>query len=99
MPDNPGLEAGLYIALIYDYVEDMAERRQPHREAHLGRIAQAKRSGELVNAGALGDGPDGAVIVFAPGCDSAAEQFAENDPYVVAGLVPRWRVTPWNVVA
>jgi uncharacterized protein len=29
---------------------------------------------------------------------SAATAFAENDPYVRAGLVKNWRVRAWNVV-
>jgi uncharacterized protein YciI len=41
--------------LFYEYVEDMAERRAPYREAHLERIFAEREAGRLVMAGALGD--------------------------------------------
>jgi hypothetical protein len=29
-----------YYLLLYEYVDDMPERRRPYREAHLARIAR-----------------------------------------------------------
>ena len=85
-------------AMHYDYVEDILERRAPHREAHLALVARWKEDGRLVLAGALGDPPHGALFVF-PGEDaSVAEQFASEDPYVAAGLVTSRRVERLNVV-
>ncbi|MBN9123031.1 MAG: hypothetical protein J0I06_28485, partial [Planctomycetes bacterium] len=54
--------------------------------------------GELLLAGALDDPIDGAVLLF--DCDSpaAVEAFAADDPYVVNGLVTRWRVRAWTTV-
>lgn len=92
--NSPPLE--LHHALFYDYVEDILERRAPHREAHLAHIARARDSGGLVMAGALGDPPSGALFVFA--ADSDPEAFAGEDPYVLNGLVTARRVLPWNVV-
>lgn len=43
--------------LLYSYVEDMAERRGPHREAHLERIRAEKEAGRVVMAGALSTPP------------------------------------------
>ena len=91
------LSPATYVLVQYDYVENMLERRAPHREGHLERARQAKARGELLNAGALGEA-EGALFVFAPGADRAAREFAEDDPYVLAGLVPRWAITTWNVV-
>ena len=41
---------------------------------------------------------DGAVLLF--NCDSPApvEAFVANDPYVLNGLVTRWRVRVWTTV-
>jgi uncharacterized protein YciI len=80
--------------LFYEYVEDIVERRAPHREAHLALIARWKEDGRLVMAGPVGDPPHGAVIVFRDG----AESFPAEDPYVAAELVTAWRVEPWTVV-
>ncbi|MDH3725727.1 MAG: YciI family protein [Thermoleophilia bacterium] len=89
---------GKHQILFYDYVEDIVERRGPHREAHLARAAEWRDRGELVSAGALGDPPHGAAFVFSTEDVAAIEGFASDDPYVQAGLVTSWRVVPWNVV-
>jgi hypothetical protein len=85
--------------LFYEYVKDMAERRAPYREAHLARIHSERDAGRIVMAGALGNPqPTGAAIVFADTPPDAIEGFARTDPYVTAGLVPGWRIEPWNLV-
>ena len=87
-----------HFALMYDVVEGFIDKRMPHREAHLTRVRAAHARGELVLAGALGDPPDGALLVFRGDTPEAAERFARTDPYVVQGLATRWQVRPWNVV-
>jgi uncharacterized protein len=84
--------------LFYEYVKDMADRRGPHREAHLARIHSEREAGRIVMAGALGDPPTSAAIVFADVPVEEIEAFARTDPYVEAGLVPGWRVERWNLV-
>jgi uncharacterized protein YciI len=88
-----------YFALMYDVVDRFAEKRMPHREAHLALVGAALTRGELVMAGALGDPPDGALLVFRGESADGAERFARADPYVLNGLATRWQVRPWNVVA
>jgi hypothetical protein len=84
--------------LLYEYVEDMADRRGPYREAHLERIRAERDAGRVTLAGALGDPPNGAAIAF-QGVDTAAvEAFVKADPYVQAGLVTSWHVEPWRLV-
>jgi uncharacterized protein YciI len=84
--------------LFYDYVENMAERRAPYREAHLKRIAAEREAGRVTIAGALGDPPHGAAIVFQGASRDEIEAFAQADPYVEAGLVIARRIERWNVV-
>ena len=83
--------------LQYESVDDFINRRTPFRQEHLRLIREAHARGEIVMAGALGDPPDGGLLVFkAP--PSVAEEFARRDPYVANGLITRWAVRPWNVV-
>jgi uncharacterized protein YciI len=82
--------------LIYSYVEDVLERRAPHREAHLAMIGAAKEDGRIVMSGPIGDPPNGALIVFTT--REAAEEFVGADPYVEGGVVTEWRVEPWTLV-
>jgi uncharacterized protein len=42
---------------------------------------------------------DGAVLLFRGETAAVAERFAREDPYVVGGLVARWRVREWITVA
>jgi len=87
-----------YFALIYDVVDGFGEKRMAFRPEHLILIRDAHARGELILAGALGDPPDGALLVFRAESANVAERFARGDPYVTNGLVRNWRVRPWNVV-
>jgi uncharacterized protein len=87
-----------YFALTYDVVDGFADKRVPYRPAHLQMVRDAQARGDIVMAGALGDPPDGALLVFHADSAEVVERFAEADPYVTSGLVTRWRVRPWNVV-
>ena len=84
--------------LLYDYVADVLERRAPHREAHLARIAEWSASGALLMAGPLGDPPTGALLVFGDLPDAEIERFADGDPYLAAGLITQRRIVPWMVL-
>ena len=87
-----------YYALEYDVVEDYVNRRTPFRDQHLRLLRAAQARGDLSIAGALGDPPDGALLIFHAATPTVAEDFAQHDPYVTNGLVTRWRVRPWHVV-
>ena len=81
--------------LFYEYVPDVLERREPYRGLHLQRIEE---NPSIVLAGALGDPPHGAAIVFRTDDPAEPERFAAEDPYVVAGLVTARRVERLAVV-
>jgi len=88
-----------YFVLRYDaVVDDYVNRRMPFRAEHLRLLREAHARGEVVMAGAVGENPDGAIIIFRADTPNAAETFAANDPYVKNGLILTWRVQPWNVV-
>src|SRR5262249_15478104 len=53
-----------FFALTYDVVPDFGSRRQAFREAHLRLVRDAHDRSVLLLAGALGDPPDGALLVF-----------------------------------
>lgn len=89
-------DADSYFILFYEYVENVVERRAPFREEHLALVAAQPA---ITLAGALGDPPHGAAIVFRGAGPVEIEEFARGDPYVRGGLVTRWRIEPWRVVA
>lgn len=90
-------ELGLHHILFYDYVENIVERRAPHREGHLTLLRDWKQEGKVVMGGVMGDPPQTGVIVFRVNDPAEVERYVSLDPYVAAGLVEGWRVEPWNV--
>ena len=88
----------MHYLLMYDVVPDYVERRVPLRTAHLAHARAAVERGEMVLGGALANPPDGAVLLFKGESPAAAEAFAQSDPYVLNGLVTRWRVREWTTV-
>lgn len=88
----------MYLALIYDLVDDYLDRRPPLREEHLGLATAAVERGELALAGAFTEPADKALLVWATEDEDVVRRFAEADPYVTNGLVKNWEIRQWNVV-
>jgi uncharacterized protein len=84
--------------LLYTYVEDMADRRGPFREAHLANIRAEQEAGRITLAGALGTSASGGAIVFTGVTPDDVEAFTAADPYVINGLVTAQRIERWNLV-
>jgi uncharacterized protein YciI len=87
-----------HFLLFYDVEQDYLARRAAFRNAHLAKAWAAHGRGELLLAGALADPVDGAALLFAGSSAAVAEAFAREDPYVVNGLITRWRVREWTTV-
>jgi len=83
---------------MYDVVPDYVERRVPLRPSHIAHARAAVERGELVLGGALASPPDGVILLFRGDSPASAEAFAMTDPYVLNGLVTKWRVREWTTV-
>jgi uncharacterized protein YciI len=92
------MRAVMHFLLEYELAADYLERRPQFRNEHLTLAWLAQSRGEIVLAGALADPADRAVFLFRADSPAPAEAFAKADPYVVNGLVTRWRVRPWTTV-
>lgn len=84
--------------LIYELHNDYLERRGEFRDEHLKLAWEATGNSGLILGGALDEPADRAVLLFEGDSPEAAQQFAENDPYVVHGLVKLWSIRPWTTV-
>lgn len=87
-----------YFALEYETIDNFLDKRQPFRQVHLKHVEAAHERGELLLAGALTDPVDRALLIFRAQDRSVPEAFAQHDPYVTNGLVPRWQVRQWAQV-
>lgn len=88
----------MHYLLFYDVVDDYLIRRMPLRASHLAYAQAFVDRGELLLAGALANPVDGAVLLFQAESGAMVEGFASADPYVMHGLVTRWRVREWTTV-
>lgn len=88
-----------YHVLQYEYVPDILEKRDPYRAEHLEGAKQMAAQHKLVMAGALADPVDGALFIFKGVSKDDIESFVQKDPYVVNGLVPKYSIRPYMVVA
>ncbi len=88
----------MHYLLFYEVVDDYVTRRAPFRKIHLQHAKAAQERGELELAGALANPADGAVLVFRAESPAIVEAFAKADPYVMNGVVTKWRVREWTTV-
>ena len=82
------------IVAFYEMAPGAMAKLKDHFPAHRTRLDAFHARGLLLGAGPLGNPPDGAMAVFTT--REAAEDFIKGDPFVVNGLVSKWRLVEWN---
>jgi uncharacterized protein YciI len=87
-----------HFLLLYDYPDDVVERRAPHRAEHLELVRQWKQDGRLLLAGAIGDPISGGALAFRVDEETDIDEFMKADPYVREGVITGHRVELWHVV-
>jgi lactoylglutathione lyase len=81
------------------FAPDAAERRRPHRSAHLERIAELRREGVVIEVGAFLDALSSSVLLIRAGSVDEARRITEEDIYVKTGVWTDVRVRPFGRVA
>ena len=90
----------MHYVLFYEKIPDFAARQQTLMIAHRSYVMAAAERGDLLLAGSLGNPDDGAaILLFRAESPELAESFAKADPYVTGGIISRWSVRPWDIVA
>lgn len=94
-------------AILSEDVTDSLERRRAARPAHLERLTQLRNAGRLILAGPHpaidSDDPgaagfSGSLVVAEFSSLSAAQAWADADPYISAGVYARVTVKPFKKV-
>ena len=81
--------------LLYESADDVLAKAGPHFPAHLARLQEFHRRGELLTVGTFADPQrDGSMSIFAS--REAAEEFVAEDPFRLNGVVRGWRLLEWN---
>ncbi len=87
----------LFALFCYDKPDSLGIR-QATRPAHLEYLSDAgervKIAGPILSPGE-GGAPIGSLIVVDAASETAAQLFADNDPYASAGLFDRVEIHPW----
>jgi len=97
----------MWYAIICEDIEGSLEKRAQARPAHLSRLYELRDEGRLLLAGPHpaidnnepGDaGFSGSLIVAEFDCLDSAQSWADNDPYMEAGVYARVSVKPFKKV-
>ncbi|NOS77189.1 MAG: hypothetical protein HOP35_04525 [Nitrospira sp.] len=85
-----------FVILGYDGPEGEAKRKI-HRPAHLANLEPLTQQGRVILAGPLTD-KSGSLMVLEFESQAEAEQFANQDPYMVNGVFERLEIHPFMQV-
>lgn len=97
----------MWYVIFSQYVENSLERRLSVREKHLERLAQLQNEGRLLVAGPMpaidsenpGEaGFTGSTVIADFASLEAAQTWADNDPYIEAGVYANVIVKPFKKV-
>lgn len=83
-------------ALEYTYVPNMAEKRVPVRPAHLKFTESYIADKTMIAGGAFVPEMEAGLLLFR-GTREMVEKYAKNDPYVVEGLVAKYKIREWAI--
>ena len=76
------------------YCEDVLEKRAPHRQAHLERIAKQKESGVVITIGPTKDLTK-IFALYEAEDEQTVRQLVEDDPYWQNGIWIEYSVKEW----
>lgn len=85
-------------AVITTFVEDVAEKRAPYREAHLAHLRGLHEKGTVLLGGALVDPMDAGLLIVRAESKEEVEKLIAEDAYARNGIWTKIEVREWNVV-
>ena len=80
--------------VFYELAENGMPKVMENYAAHSARLHEFHARGVLLMAGPLGNPPEGALAIFTT--REAAEEFVPGDPFVLNGVVGKWRIVEWQ---
>ena len=92
----------MWFSIVGEDVKDSLELRKQHRPAHLARLQQLADDKRLLVAGpnplADGEGFSGSVVIAEFDDLDAAQQWADQDPYLLNGIYQQVTVKAFKPV-
>ena len=84
------------VVMFYELAPEGLSKAPAHFLAHRARLDEFHARGVLLMAGPFANPAEGALGVFTG--KEAAEEFIAGDPFVINGVVGKWRLLEWNEV-
>lgn len=81
------------VLLFYEMFPDAMPKAIENFPAHRARLEAFHARGVLLGAGPMGNPPEGAMGMFTT--REAVEEFVAGDPFVLNGVVAKWRLVEW----
>lgn len=85
-------------AVFTHFVEDVAEKRAPYREAHIANLRALGEKGMLLMGGALLDPLDCGLLIMRAASKEEIENVLASDPYAINGIWAKIVIREWSVV-
>ncbi len=82
--------------MFYEVTPEGLSKAMANIEGHQKRLKEFHKRGVLLMAGPFANPAEGALGVFTS--KEAAEEFVKGDPFVLNGVVGKWRLVEWNEV-
>ena len=76
------------------YCDNVLEKREPHRQAHLDGLAKQKESGVLMTIGPTQDITQ-VFGIYEAEDEGTVRQLVENDPYWQNGIWTEYSIKEW----
>jgi uncharacterized protein YciI len=90
------MEVRMKTIMFYEMAPDGLSKAMDHIDRHKARLEAFHERGVLLMAGPFVNPAEGAMGIFTS--KEAAEEFIQDDPFVVNGVVDKWRLVEWNEV-
>jgi len=84
------------VVMFYEVAPEGLSKAMANIEAHRARLDEFHKRGALLMAGPFANPAEGALGIFTSKKD--AEEFIQGDPFVINGVVSKWRLVEWNEV-
>jgi len=84
------------VVMFYEVAPEGLSKAKANIEAHRARLNEFHSKGVLLMAGPFANPAEGALGIFTSKKD--AEEFIQGDPFVINGVVSKWRLVEWNEV-
>ncbi len=84
------------VLMFYEVTPEGLSKVMANIDAHRKRLKEFHERGVLLMAGPFANPAEGALGIFSS--KEAAEEFIQGDPFILNGVVGKWRLVEWNEV-